>query len=96
MRKMILSFAMGSLVGMGVAVVSKSLCACKDEMSDLIKTKCQKVKEQMQSSKEAIGTSLQEGLDEVRDALDSLDEEGLTTKAKRVISKAKTALNNLK
>ena len=47
MRKMILSLSLGSLMGMVVMATCKGLHSCQDEMMDLIKTKCQKLKNQI-------------------------------------------------
>ena len=81
MRKMILSFSLGSLMGMAVMAT--------------IKTKCQKLKNQMQSSIENISCNIKETIDEVKDSLESIDLEELPPKVKRTISKVKSSLGNL-
>lgn len=95
MRKMILSFSLGSLMGMAVMATCKGLHSCQDEMVDLIKTKCQKLKNQMQSSIENISCNIKETIDEVKDSLESIDLEELPPKVKRTISKVKSSLGNL-
>ena len=65
MRKLILSFSLGSVIGMGAMLMIRPICSCQNEIADLIKTKCQKMKNQMQSSKKECECSMKEKIDDV-------------------------------
>lgn len=95
MRKLILSFSLGSVIGMGAMLMIRPLCACQNEMTDLIKTKCQKMKDQMQSSKKECECSMKEKIDDVIDSIDSIDEDSLPSKVKKTLNNIRLSLENL-
>lgn len=96
MRKMILSFTLGSLVTMLVLSLNKTISSYENDFMTMIKEKCQKLKNQMQTSKCDACQSLEETIDDLIYSLENLDEENLSSKTKKAILKVKNKLENLK
>lgn len=96
MRKMILFFSLGAMVGMAGSLMAKSLCSCQNEIQDLIKTSCQKIKHHMQSSKECLECSTKDAIEEMADSLDNIELEALPSKVKKTINKVRNRLDDLR
>ncbi len=95
MRKLILSFSLGSVIGMGAMLMIRPICSCQNEIADLIKTKCQKMKNQMQSSKKECECSMKEKIDDVIDSFDAIDENSSPSKVKKTLNNIRSSLDNL-
>ncbi len=83
-------------MGMGAMLMLKPLCNCQSEISDLIKTKCQKIKDQMQSSKKECECSIKEKIEDVIDSIDSIDSDTLPTKVKKTLNSIRLSLDSIK
>ena len=96
MRKMILSFTLGSLATITVLSIGKTICCYKDDIMGQIKNAYEKLKNQMQSSKTDACCSLEETIDDLLSSLESLDEDTLPSRTKKAIVKVKNTLENIK
>jgi hypothetical protein len=95
MRKLILTFSAGAIMGMATALMAKSLYACRNEMTDLFKEGFEKIKNQMQSSVKKIDFATQDALEDVIESIDSLVDETLPSKVKKTLNKVKYTLSDL-
>ena len=83
-------------MGMAGSMTIKSLCTCHNELSDLMKTTFDKLKNQMRSSINKVDASTKEALDEVIESIDSINGETLPNKVKKTLNKVRFTLNELK
>ena len=96
MHKMILTFSLGAIIGAASSMTIKSLCSCRNEMVELMKTTFEKLKNQMRSSMSKVDASNKEALDEVIESIDSINEETLPNKVKKTLNRVRFTLNELK
>lgn len=98
MRKLIISFSFGTIVGMAVISCYKTICDCKEEVMSNIKDKVQMICDQVQSSIRGLKENDHddESLDEILTELETIDQESLPNKAKKAINKIKNLVFMLK
>ena len=97
MRKLIISFSFGAMVGMAIISCYKTICECKDDVMSTIKDKIQKICDQMQSSIRGLKDNQnEEDLDEILSELETIYQESLPNKAKKAVNKIKNLVFMLK
>lgn len=96
MRKLILSFSLGAIISFLMSMMIKPLCTCQNEVKDLIMTKCQKMKDQMQSSMQNGKEYVDDIILDIKRMIDSIDEENLPNKVKKTLSNIRMSLDTIK
>ena len=95
MRKMILTFSLGAVMGMATTLLIQSVNSGQNEFAELIKTSCEKLKSHMHSSMRKLDFATQDALEDVIESIDSIVDESLPSKVKKTLNQVKFTLSEL-
>ena len=95
MRKMILTFSLGAVMGMATTLLIQSVNSGQNEFAELIKTSCEKLKSHMHYSMRKLDFATQDALEDVIESIDSIVDESLPSKVKKTLNQVKFTLSEL-